>query len=298
MITVNVLGMFSFTPLALKHAAVYGTWHLIDLGAPMFFFTIGLSIGLSFDRYRLVNGVVKTIVRYIRRGLIFIIIGTLGVLLMRHHPLHDWSVLQTIGGAGLMALPFMFLPARWRWLAGVVLIIIFQIIAVWGYADWLEKYDFGGLGGPLGGLAWGGVVLCGASLGSFLRDDWKRFIFWGLTMSVLALSSVTLLDHIQRIDKRLATAPYLALTIGLGTVLMIIFAYTERQWHLKMRLLGILGANSLIVFVLQGLGVIIGSRFIPPSTPFIAALLYLIFIYGLCVTVTALLYKKKIYFRL
>ena len=294
----NVLSMYSFMPAALTRSGIYGILHIADLGAPMFFFTMGVALGLSFEVYVERNRVRAGALRFLRRNFFLILVGTVGVMIEHHNPLHDWSVLQAIGGAGIVALLFIRLPARWRWVVGLMLMIMFQMIVAVGYGTWLRAHDGGGLGGMLGGLVWGGIALFGSSVSEVLRSNWSRFRRLSLSMATVSALLVRLLMQFQMLDKRLATLPYLALTIALAALIMFCFAAIDRRWHAHSWLFSVLGANALLILTIQGLFVTFGSQYIPPQTPILPALLISASVFALCIGSAGWLYHKKIFLRL
>jgi predicted acyltransferase len=154
MIVVNVLAEFTLTPAWLKHSMVLGTITIPDFVITMFMFIIGVALDLAFFRSRERRGAGRTMERFLRRGLLLIAFGLLGSLLLGRDLIGVWGVFQTIGLAGIIALPFMFLPPRVRPVTVLLLVAAYPAIVALGFGRWLEAHDTGRPGGIPGGLAW------------------------------------------------------------------------------------------------------------------------------------------------
>ena len=140
-----------------------------DFVIPCFLFIMGVALDISFTRSRAARGTGRTVRRFVLRSLLLIAFGVLGSLLLNHNVLNEWGVLETLGTAGLVALPFMFLPPHWRPAAASIPVLAYEAIAHFGFRGWLTAHDTGHLGGIPGGLAWAGVVLFGTFAGSLIR---------------------------------------------------------------------------------------------------------------------------------
>lgn len=298
MIAANFLAGFNVVPYALKHSRVFGTLNFIDIGAALFLFTVGISLGLAFPISRSRQGTKVTLRRYVLRDLTLILFGITGSLLTSKGILRDWEIFQTIGLAGLIALPFVFLPSRWRFVAGVGLILVFQIIGSLGYWQWIKTADVGGLGGIPGGLAWAGIVLFGSSLSGLLRYDWQKFRSTSFIVGVLGIGVGLALTKFQPFDKRLVTGSYLALTTGIAALGAVVFGILTQRYGQKLLPLKILGMNPLVIFIIHGLAILAIEAFIPPVSTGGMVFFALAMLYAVCFAAALFLYRRKYFVRL
>ncbi len=298
MIAANFLAPYDVVPAWFKHAQIFGTIRLVDIGVTLFMFTIGVSLGLSFERYRESRGTKEALWRYMRRDLLFIAFGIAGSLFTRQDVIADWNVLQSIGLGSLIALPFMFLSESRRLMTGLALIMVFQVVGFFGYWDWLERFDSGGLGGVLGGIAWAGVILVGSFFSSSLRDDWKQFQGLSLLIAVLLVGTGLVLSPLLPFDKRLVTASYLFLTTGIAVFGAYLFEALVRIKNVHIFPLKLLGTNAMTVFMLHGIMILLLQSFFPVSSSAEVALFALTVLYAVCFVAARWLYGRRLFIRL
>ncbi|MEO0073845.1 MAG: DUF5009 domain-containing protein, partial [candidate division WOR-3 bacterium] len=154
MILANHLGRFHTTPKWFRHAPLEQGITLVDLGFPIFVFILGLLIPFSWHRRRAADGLVHTALHFLKRYGILVAFGLAGNAVLGQNPLRWWSVLSTIGLAGIVSLPLVFLRPLQLLSAGLLLPGVFEVVKSLGYEDWLRHNDCGQLGGPLGCIAW------------------------------------------------------------------------------------------------------------------------------------------------
>jgi len=299
LIGADFLACYPFVPGWFKHSAVFGSISIIDLGAPLFIFAVGISLGLVFLRSTTNGAIAAEQRRYVRRGIVLIAFGIIGSALQHRGILRDWEVLQTIGLAGIIALPFITMPPRGRLAAAVLLMLTFQAVGRSEYGDWLRQSDVGGLGGMLGGIAWAGVILVGSNVSAPLHAGGPRLRMLLLTMGTTGLVAAVALLAFQPFDKRLVTASYLALTIGLSAFTLLLFVVAAssrpRTWFIAFT---VLGANALIAFILHGLGLLGLTALIPASSPTWAVMIGLAVLYAICYAGAGWLYRRRRFIRL
>ena len=117
MVLANYLAGIGWIPAWLKHAPDIGLT-VTDLVASLFIFAIGLTYGSSFRRRLLREGANKTYQHFIIRWAALIGIGALfsaGEIAVVGEPSVNWGVLQAIGVAGMVTLPFLRLPLLTAW---------------------------------------------------------------------------------------------------------------------------------------------------------------------------------------
>lgn len=298
MIAANLLAGYEVVPDWLKHSPSFGAIRPIDTGATLFLFTVGSSLGLAFERSRAARGVGATAWRFIRRDLVLIAFGVAGSLLGQRGITRDWEVLQCIGLASLVALPFVFLAPALQRVAGLFLILLFQAIGGLGYWHWLERHDVGGLGGIPGGLAWAGVILFASSLSGPLRSDWRRYRSSSVILGVVGIGAGWVLAWFQPMDKRLVTASYLAVTTGIAALAALAFALLARIPGFAFPPFKVLGVNALTLFMLHAVLVLAIQAVVPAGSPSATVALALLALYAACFGVAGFLYRGRLFIRL
>jgi len=298
LIGADFLAGYPFVPAWFRHSAAFGSISIIDLGAPLFIFAVGVSLGLVFLRCTTNGMVTAEQRRYVRRGVVLIAFGIIGSVLLHRGVLSDWEIYQTIGLAGVIALPFITLTSRGRLAAAALLILTFQAIGRSEYGAWLRRVETGGLGGVLGGLAWSGVILVGSTVSASLREGGSGLRTRLITLGITALATAAVLRWFQPFDKPLITGSYLALTIGLSALTLLFFVAVSsrpRRWFLPFT---VLGANTLTAFILHGLGLLALTALFPPATPMRTVLIALVGLYAFCYAGTGWLYWRQRFIRL
>lgn len=297
MIAANFLLVYRAIPDWFKHSHIRGVITVIDLGAPLFIFAVGVAAGLALPHSRQRFGTAATVRRYLRRGLILIIFGLLGSYLLHHPFWRDWEILQTIGLATWVALPLFFTRPVWQLVAALALVVGYQLIGHLGYWAWLQAFDVGGLGGVLGVLPWAAVMLIGSTLSQATRPSagqlHVRLLQAGFVSLGLGLAwSLFLLP-----DKPLVTGSYVFLTTGLGGLLLWVFTWFHRH-GIESWWLTLFGMNPLIVFILSALCSLALQAAVPDTSGLLPILASLVVIYAVCVIIARFLYRQNIFLRL
>ena len=295
MILVNILSGFAIVPAWMKHATTMGRVTLPDFVIPTFLFIIGVAFELSFLRSLAAHGTARTVWRFIRRSLLLVAFGILGSVLLQHNIALEWGVLETLGMAGLIALPFMFLRPRWRPVIAVVLVALYELISRMGLRAWLLTNDAGHLGGIPGGLAWGGVVLIGSMAGSFIRNqDVRGLRVCCAAMAVAGVGTGLLLSRWLPVYKPPVTITYLLLTTGAAAALLLVFSVL----NLRFLPFKVFGVNALAIFMLHGIVLVTVMKRVPVASAWPWVVLVLAGVYGLCGLVATLLYRFRVFIRL
>ena len=295
MILVNILSGFAIVPAWLKHATTMGRVTVPDFVIPTFLFIIGVAFELAFPRSLAAHGAGKTVWRFTRRSLVLVAFGILGSVLLRHNIALEWGVLETLGMAGLVALPFMFLRPRWRPVAAVLLVALYELISRLGLRAWLLANDTGHLGGIPGGLAWAGVVLLGSLAGSFVRTrDVRGLGVCCIAVAVTGIAAGLLLSRWLPVYKPPVTITYLSLTTGTAAALLLAFSVLNLRFPPFM----VFGVNALAIFMLHGIILVTVMQHVPAASPLPVVVLVLACVYGLCGLVAAVLYRLRVFIRL
>ena len=313
MVLADYLADVNTVPAWLKHAPDVG-YTVIDLIAPLFIFAIGLTYGLSFRRRLARDGAWATYQSFITRNLALIGLGfllTLGGNLTGIYPSSvNWGLLQAIGAAGLIALPFIRLPAHWRWVAGFGLLAVYQLLLD---RYWLDAVMAAPHNGPWGALSWGAMLLLATALADLYHDLAQRRAYpWAsiaMLVSGLALSFLPSPLGVP-ISKHRASASYVLVSLGLSA--LTFYGFHLRLDSLRSRSPGLglpkvpilseWGRNPLLLYVLHG--VVIGV-FALPAAPwwYVEAPVWLVMVQavvlvGILSWVGYALDRRKLYFSL
>lgn len=251
MVLANYLIGPNVVPAWLKHAPDIG-FTVIDIIAPMFIAAIGLTFGVSF-RARLVrDGRRRTIEHFLYRNLALIGLGTLFTVLGNVSgiavDLSDWGLLQAIGFAGLVAALFITVPARLRWLLGLLLLVIYQFLL---NSFWLATVLSSTHGGVEGALSWGAMLVLATVLGDLFHDVPKGRR-WFPAVSAGALVFGLLLAFIIPVGKNRVSASYVLITLGASDLVFWCFHVFDERFHRSIPILREWGRNSLVLYVLHG----------------------------------------------
>ena len=261
MILADYLNNIQVIPAWLKHAPDIG-YTVIDLVTPLFVFAIGLTYGMSFRRRLERSGNWKTYNHFISRNLALIGLGFLitlgGVLSNNYPPEANWGLLQALGAAGLITLPLIRIKAKYRWIFGFMLLIIYQVLLD---RFWLSEVVNAVHNGPQGALSWGALMIIATSLGDIYLESekGKRYYPWlSLTLLILGVA----LTFLVPISKHRASASYMLVSLGLSGLIFFIFHFLDVKYHFQFPLLTDFGKNPLLLYLLHG--VVLALFVIPP----------------------------------
>jgi predicted acyltransferase len=242
MVVGNYLSGVSAVPASLKHTPDIGLT-IVDIGAPCFVFAMGLTYGASFHR-RAQSGLAAAYGHFVVRYLALIGIGailTSGGTQLAAQP-SDWGVLQALGVAGLVCLPFIRLGTTLRFAIGAAILVGYQILLD---ATALDTVRASVQGGIVGGLSWG-ALLAAAALGFLLVDLLSRalpvrpgfFAWWGENALLLYLLHLVLLGVVVAPGASwwYADAPLWLVTAQLVTILGVLSAVAWWLHHRGIRL--------------------------------------------------------------
>jgi len=261
MVLANYLAGPHVVPAWLKHAPDIG-FTVIDIIAPMFIAAIGLTFGASFRARLARDGRRRTIEHFLFRNLALIGIGALLTVLENVWGLtaagSDWGVLQAIGFAGLIALLFIAVPARLRWLAGLLLLVAYQLQL---NSFWLVSVLSSTHGGLEGALSWGAMLVMATALGDLFHDVSKgRRWFPAASAGVLVLG--LLLAFIVPVSKNRVSASYVLIALGASDLIFWCFHVFDERFGRSIPILREWGRNSLLLYVMYGvlLGIFVAPR--------------------------------------
>jgi predicted acyltransferase len=260
MVPANFMFGIQIIPAWLKHAPDIGLT-VIDLIAPFFIFAISLTFGLSFNRRYERDGALHTYSYFLGRYLAIIGLGAIisaGETALGQNPSGiDWGVLQAIGMAGLVTLLVIRLPSIYRWLIGVGILIVYQLILDHFLLDLTLRSPHGGL---FGSLAWSAMMILGTALADlFHGEGGKNKAFPWISLAVLVVGIA--LAFFSPVSKHRVSSSYVLITLGISALLFILFHWAVERMHWTSRLLLAWGKNPLILYFFHY--ILIGLFFLP-----------------------------------
>lgn len=223
---------------------------------------MGLTYGMSFRRRLARQGTWRTYNHFFSRNLALIGLGFLitlgGVLSKNYPPTANWGLLQALGAAGLLTLPFIKIKAKYRWIFGFLLLAIYQVLLD---RFWLSEVMKAIHNGSQGALSWGGMLIIATSLGDIYLDQekGKRCFPW---LSTLLLVLGVLSAFYLPISKHRASASYMLVSLGLSGLIFFIFHVLDAKYRIQIPLLTDFGKNPLLLYLLHGL--ILAVFVLPP----------------------------------
>jgi predicted acyltransferase len=247
MVLANFLSGNSRIPSPLKHTPDIGLT-AIDLIAPLFIFAIGLTYVASARRRSQTHGargaVGHVVVRYLALCGIGAVISAGEHLVLLQSEASSWGVLQSIGVAGLLALPVSFASRRVRFAYGVVLLIAHQLLAIFVWRDQILDWGHGGLPGA---LAWGGMLALSTTFGDLTSERHWRLIL----RSAAFLAAGVALALMVPISKNRITVSYVLIGVGTGGVLYWLWVITDRVIGTNAGIITWWGRNPLVLYLLH-----------------------------------------------
>ncbi|HME51073.1 MAG TPA: heparan-alpha-glucosaminide N-acetyltransferase domain-containing protein [Candidatus Lokiarchaeia archaeon] len=289
MIFVNFVDPYTAIPDWSKHAPGIGLTY-VDLVAPFFIFAIALTYHQSYRRSLEKQGPVETFLKFLRRYFALLGIGLIyGFTLDGYQILFDWAALPAIGLAGLFTFIFIRFSRKIRLFIGIALLVIYQFllqmqVEVNGttitIATWNANNTHGGF---IGAFGFGILMVFGTVVAeSFESKRMKDFIWFGivctaagiLTSGFIVINGWVLLY--PGVSKHVVSTSYILVSLGLAC---LAFYFT---WYLydvlkitkgSSKFLQPIGKNSLWLYILSGLFILILQGILPPDAQLIFVLL-------------------------
>jgi predicted acyltransferase len=252
MVLADYLNNIPITPAWLKHAPDIG-YTIIDLIAPLFIFAIGLTYGLSFQRRYARQGAWRTYEHFITRNLALIGLGFLIILGGSLSKLADhsinWGLLPALGMAGLITLLVIRLPSSWRWVIGLALLGVYQVLLE---RYWLKDVVAATHNGPWGSLSWGAMLILSTAMADLFYEvgPGRRAFPW---VAVFVTGIGIGLGYLAPISKHQASASYNLLSLGLSALVFYLLFLVNNQLKIRLPTLTEWGRNALLLYLLHGI---------------------------------------------
>jgi predicted acyltransferase len=276
MVFANTMAFYDNVPAWSKHAVPYGLTY-VDVVAPFFIFMLALNFEISFNRRKKSDGRSKAYIRFIRRYIIFIIMGySLTIDYVSGMIIFRWGTFQVLGTSGLVLLLFMELRPYYRLIAAIFLMIIHQILL---YTS-LSSVIYDGIeGGFFGVLSWISMMLLSSVISrGLLKGNIKvYFLYGGILCSVLGV----IINFFWRISRPYISVSYVFVSAGIASIIFYFLYEIFEVWNSKFKFfnqdnfLSIIGKNAFMLFLLDFLVIFIIYVMIPTDVPF-----FLIFTMG------------------
>ncbi len=265
MVLVDYLGGIASVPGWLRHAPDVGLT-VADLVAPAFIFAIGLSYVISFRRRAERQGLRATYYHFVARFLAIAGIGaifTAGATIVAPGEYRGaWSALQAIGMAGLIALALIRTSTLARLLAGLGLLVAYQLVLD---RFWLGQVLASSHGGLAASLSWGAMLLIATALADlFHRDERGRSDREGASrgrsergMALYAGASTALLaagllaSLVFPVSKNRVSLSYVLISVAISALVFLAFDVFSRKVALRLPLLHWWGRNPLLLYVIH-----------------------------------------------
>ena len=301
MILANYLNNVSVIPDWLKHSNDMG-YTVIDLIAPMFVFAMGLTYGISFRRRLDRDGAWNTYQHFLTRYLALLGLGYLITIVWElsgiKPPSINWGLLQALGAAGLLALPFIRLSPVLRVAIGLGILAVYQVLLD---RFWLQEVLLAPHNGPWGALSWGAMLILATAMADLYHDERLSryaFPFVSVGLAIAGLATALLIP----VSKDRASVSYVILCLGLSGLVFSLFHWLDGRWKLKLPILTDWGRNPLILYLLHY--VILGLFALPPipnwyvQAPLWLVIMQLAVMIGILTWVGRYLNQRKLYFVL
>jgi len=299
MILANYMNNVVAIPAWLKHADDIG-YTVIDLIAPMFVFAMGLTYGLSFRRRLERYGAWSTYQYFLTRYLALVGMGYLITLVWElsgiQPPNVNWGLLQALGAAGLIALPFIGLSTGWRWGIGLGILVVYQILLD---RFWLQDVLSAPHNGPWGALSWGAMLILATAMADLYHDHRRSQRAYPL-LSIGLVVTALVLSLLVPLSKDRASASYVLLSLGLTALVFYGFHLLQELWQIKLPILTDWGRNPLLLYLLH---YVLLALFALPQipiwyvqAPFWLVVLQLSALIGVLSWVGRYLNKRRLYF--
>jgi predicted acyltransferase len=294
MIIVNTAAHFTAIPGWMKHAGWDG-FTFADAIAPMFLFAIGLTAGASFNRRREKHGIPKTILHFALRNALLMSFGFAGTFLLGNPLIGGEEILTLIGAAGILCIPFWFIPAYLRVIIGALLLGVYAALSAGILHPAVMLYSESGLGGWAALPAWAFIILFASWVGERFSADSRGTLAAGMIPIALVMTAAGIFGNtLIPVNKHLVSITFILLTSGIALLGYFIFYLVLDRDGGEFVPLSAPGKNSLLIYITSSiLSIILSGEF-----ALFIALLWISFNLGINILFAVFLDKKKLYLKL
>ena len=270
MVFANTLAFYDNVPAWSKHADPYGLTY-VDLVAPFFIFMLALNFEISFNRRLNSTGRKNTYLRFIRRYLIFIILGySITLNYVSGMIIFHWGTFQILGTSGLVLLLLVELKPYIRLIIAIFMMVIHQLIISTNF----NSVIYNGIeGGFFGILSWISMMLLSSLISrGLINGKIKEYFFYGGTF-LSALGVIT--NFFWKISRPYISISYVFVSIGIASIIYYILYYLFEMWNTKFKFfnqdnfLSIIGKNAFMLFLIDFLIIFIIYVIIPTDVQFL-----------------------------
>jgi predicted acyltransferase len=237
-------GVHAF-PAWLKHAPDLGLT-VADVVAPAFVFVIGLSYGTSFSRRARTRGTGAAYGHFAVRYLALLGIGAIisaGSTSVAGQP-QDWGVLQALGIAGLLCLPLIRLSPATRLVAGLLMLVAYQVVVSQWALDTVLASTHGGL---IGAVSWAALLVMATAVADAWREGAGTYLLWCAGLAALALVSLWVVP----VSKHRVSPSYVLLCLAVSALAWFAVDAVTRAVARPAGLLAWWGENALALYLLH-----------------------------------------------
>lgn len=241
MVSGDYLAGVSWIPTWLKHAPDIG-FTIADIVAPLFVFVIGLNFGLSFAR-RYEESSSAAYRHFVTRYLSLIGVGAIitgGATLVDQST--GWGVLESLGVAGLITIPFIRLATWARFAIGVTMLIGYQLILD---ASMLEVVLNSGHGGFFGSISWAALLL----LSTAVSDVWRRGLRSQILCSGALAIAATISMVVVPVSKNRVSMSFVLLSLAISALTFLVFKTVSDATAQKVGPISWWGRHSLALYL-------------------------------------------------
>ncbi len=278
----------------LKHARSF-SFHLPDIVAPMFLFAIGYAAQLSFQSRLKKNGVPKTVLHFLLRNFVLFACGFTGTLLV---PENRWDILQTLGVAGFMAIPLLFLKPVPRLAVALASAVAFQMTISGCFGDAAQHFIFhSGLPMPFSLFCLILVLISGSCLSAWLKGKpYATRMLWLAAAGTIPLAIECYLS--LWIPFRKGALCFVLLSTGTCAYLLMLFTWLSERLQLSIQPLEALGRNALLCYMLSSVLILAERAILPEDVSATMAMVGFGGVMLLTYLTATVLDRRKIYLKL
>ena len=230
-------------PAFLKHAPGIGIT-IADTVAPAFVFVIGLNYGPSFAR-RMRQGAARAYRHFLVRYLALIGLGAViaAAATLADEPT-DWGVLEAIGIAGLVCLAFVRLATWARFVVGLLMLGVYQLLLD---AFLLPAVLHSVHGGLLGALSWGALLVLSTAVADLWRAGLRPYVICCTALVIAAAVAAFFVP----VAKTRVSLSYVLICLAISALVFLAFDLAS---HVVARRPGFFcwwGENALALYFLH-----------------------------------------------